>query len=304
MSSVVLTTWPVSMVLAAVLGFRIGLRWSEIHRISRHTFIPRHPRNNHKQHRRRSRLRRPIDPLSRRDIEFEDHSDRVPTEVGADLDTDTIPLPPALARPLYSASADANTEILPRLQDIRPPMRATPIRRPPWVGGDGDHAGAHEHRTGFPAPQERLHGKDQMEPVAPLWDPRQIDPERWEEVGVDPSTLTTDIAGRPEVSGFKRCGGTDRLRVYAISVWSQRYTVEDFQRKEAGIKFAPITIAGRTGFRYRPRADHNGDQCCLIFPAAHGSCSIEVLRLDPNSPLPPADRAIAVAQVMVPLLPN
>lgn len=277
MSSLVLTTWPVSVVLAAMLGFRMGLRSSELHRIS---------------------------PLSRPNIEFEDHSDRVPAEVGADLDTDTIPLPPALARPLHSGRADADTEILPRLQDVRPPMRATPIRRPPWVGRRDDHAGRHEHHAGFPALQACLHGKDQMEPVAPLWDPRQIDLERWEAVGVDPSTLTTDIAGRPEVSGFKRCGGTDLLRAYAISVWSQRHTVEDFQRKEAGIEFAPITIAGRAGFRYRPRVDHNGDQRCLIFAAAHGSCSIEVLRLDPNSPLPPADRAIAVAEVMVPLLPN
>lgn len=31
---------------------------------------------------------------------------------------------------------DEDTAVLPRLQDILPPTRATPIRRPPWVGKD------------------------------------------------------------------------------------------------------------------------------------------------------------------------
>ena len=106
------------------------------------------------------------------------------------------------------------------------------------------------------------------------------------------------------MTGFKRCGGVDRSRTYAITVWAQRYTVNDFRRKESGIEFSPITIAGRAGFQYRPGSDHRGDQCCLIFPAVHGSCSVEVLRLDPKSARPPIDRAIEVAQVMVPVLPD
>ena len=143
-----------------------------------------------------------------------------------------------------------------------------------------------------------------MEFSAALWDPREIDPDVWQQVDVDPSMLSTDIAGRPDAAGFKRCGGIDRPRAYAIDVWSQRYTLDDFRRKESAAEFVPVTIADRAGFRFRPRSDHSGDQCSLIFPAVHGSYSISVLRLDPHSPVAPADRAIEVAQVMVPLLPD
>ncbi len=135
MSLLVLTAWPASVVFVAVLGFRIGVWWSELHRTGRHTFIPRRShRHGREQYRRASGLRLTTGLLSRPSVEIEDHPDRAPAAEGADLDTDTIPLPPAVAQPPRSGRADANTEILPRLQDIRPPTRATPIRRPPWVG--------------------------------------------------------------------------------------------------------------------------------------------------------------------------
>jgi len=179
-----------------------------------------------------------------------------------------------------------------------------------WVGTvcGGHHVIARlaMHRPQLATPELSSHSRlgGSMEFSAALWDPREIDPDVWQQVDVDPSMLSTDIAGRPDAAGFKRCGGIDRPRAYAIDVWSQRYTLDDFRRKESAAEFVPVTIADRAGFRFRPRSDHSGDQCSLIFPAVHGSYSISVLRLDPHSPVAPADRAIEVAQVMVPLLPD
>ncbi len=62
------------------------------------------------------------------------------TEVGVDAniddgeaDTIVLDLPPDNFRDRRIATHDAPTEFLPRIQDIVPPVRATPIRRPPWL---------------------------------------------------------------------------------------------------------------------------------------------------------------------------
>jgi hypothetical protein len=136
-----------------------------------------------------------------------------------------------------------------------------------------------------------------------LWDPTGIDHEVWHEIGVDPTSLTSDVAGSHRVGGFKRCGGKEFSHGYAISVWSQLHSVEDFRRTQPGTAFAPVAVAGRVGFRYRPTFDHRGDQCDLVFPAVDGSCSIEVLRLDHRSRTTPVDRILAAAQILVPNLP-
>lgn len=47
--------------------------------------------------------------------------------------TDPSPCPPAPPQLRRWPSADANTEVLSQLQDLRPPTRPTPIRKPPWV---------------------------------------------------------------------------------------------------------------------------------------------------------------------------
>ncbi|MQY24344.1 hypothetical protein [Nocardia macrotermitis] len=136
-----------------------------------------------------------------------------------------------------------------------------------------------------------------------LWDPTRIDHEAWGEAGVDPSSLTSDIAGRTRVAGFKRCGGKEFSRGYAINVWSQLYTVDDFRKVRSGTDFDAVTIADRVGYRYRPRFDHGGDQWDLLFAAEDGSCSIEVIRLSRRVRTAPVDRLLQVAQVLVPHLP-
>ncbi|MFQ6329633.1 hypothetical protein ACLMAL_26340 [Nocardia sp. CWNU-33] len=145
---------------------------------------------------------------------------------------------------------------------------------------------------------------DRKKATAALWDPSLIAEAVWRQIGVDPSTLSSDIGGIDRIDGFKRCGGHDHPRIYSVDVWSQVYTVEDFIHKEAGAEFVPVTIAGRHGLWYRPASDRIGDHCNLIFASTLGSFSIEVLRLEPRISVTPGDRAIEVASVVVPLLPR
>ncbi|WP_062980639.1 hypothetical protein [Nocardia anaemiae] len=137
-----------------------------------------------------------------------------------------------------------------------------------------------------------------------LWNPSLIGDDVWRQIGVDPSTLSSDIGGIDRIDGFRRCGGHDNPRTYSIDVWSQVYTVDDFTRKEAGVEFVPVRIADRRGLRYRPASDRAGDHCNLIFASILGSFSIEVLRLEPRSRVASDDRAIEVANAVVPLLPR
>jgi len=108
-SSLVLILWPASMLFTAVLSFRVGMWWRTTHPPNRHTvaFVRRH-----------------------RDDDEADHDE---DEYLSD-DAVWLPRRPATAKPIRWWSDNDDTEILPQLQDIRPPSRPTPIRRPPWVG--------------------------------------------------------------------------------------------------------------------------------------------------------------------------
>ncbi|MBF6064681.1 hypothetical protein IU500_24600 [Nocardia terpenica] len=41
----------------------------------------------------------------------------------------------------------------------------------------------------------------------------------WRQVGGDPFTLTSNIAGFVYLRGFKRCGGHDTPPTYEVDVW-------------------------------------------------------------------------------------
>lgn len=60
--------------------------------------------------------------------------------------------PPATAGDGRWWSEDEDTAVLPRLQDVQPPVRPTPIRRPPWVGG--------RHRADDEGPGHSPDGQD------------------------------------------------------------------------------------------------------------------------------------------------
>lgn len=93
--------WPSSVFFAAVLSFRLGVWWKAIRTPERHEaeYMEWHP----------------------------DEEERY-----ADDEEWPQSPEPATAREQWTDNVD--TEILPRIQDIRPPLRRTPIRRPPWVG--------------------------------------------------------------------------------------------------------------------------------------------------------------------------
>ncbi|WP_306359807.1 hypothetical protein [Nocardia sp. CC227C] len=101
--------WPASVCFAAVLGFRIGVWWQRTNQPGRHEFVPG-------QH-------------------HGDETETVPEHSVDELDepTDPMPRPPASPHRRRRPSVDDDTEVLPQLQDIRPPSRATPIWKPPWV---------------------------------------------------------------------------------------------------------------------------------------------------------------------------
>ena len=143
-SALVLTLWPSSVVFTAVLCFRIGMWWTTIHTSNRHAvaYVRRHSDADEAYPDEADYFGDdaawlPRRPASAPDVWIEDAAaDNFP-EPGRDdaMDAQTTPmeLPPAVAEHGRWRSHDDDTEVLPRLQDIRPPMRATPIRRPPWV---------------------------------------------------------------------------------------------------------------------------------------------------------------------------
>ncbi len=112
-SSLVLILWPASIIFTAALCFRVGMWWKGIHVHGRHELIPR------RRHSDDAGLNREPDDYCGDD--------------GSEADTAPIKPPPARVKPVRWWSDGDDTEVLPRLQDVRPPSRATPIRRPPWL---------------------------------------------------------------------------------------------------------------------------------------------------------------------------
>ncbi|OBA68223.1 hypothetical protein A5780_08720 [Nocardia sp. 852002-20019_SCH5090214] len=107
-ASIVWVLWPASVFFTAVLSYRAGAYWSSRESVGRHWagVVPSD------------------DPW---DEELAD--DEIGVEGGSD------PMPAPDQAPRWWRDED-DTEVLPRLQDIRPPIRATPIRRPRWIDGD------------------------------------------------------------------------------------------------------------------------------------------------------------------------
>lgn len=148
-SSLVLILWPASVFFSAVLSFRVGAWWRGIHRPGRHAFVRgrRHSDDGDdymvedEEYREDDAARMARRPALAPEGWMGDEASEpgeVYGESDADMvveaDTDRMEAPPAEGEHGRWWPGDEDTEILPRIQDIRPPMRATPIRRPPWVG--------------------------------------------------------------------------------------------------------------------------------------------------------------------------
>ncbi|WP_280447098.1 hypothetical protein [Nocardia brasiliensis] len=116
--------WAGSLVLTAVLAFRLGYWWKTTELQGRHAagIVA---------------LQRELDSAELDDGDWVNDADRIdgigvkPPDWGL-----TSTPPPARQTAAYRRSDDDDTEVLPRIQDIRPPVWPTPIRRPPWVGDE------------------------------------------------------------------------------------------------------------------------------------------------------------------------
>ncbi|MFF0492847.1 hypothetical protein ACFYTQ_27770 [Nocardia sp. NPDC004068] len=108
MSSFVWVLWPASVFFTAMLSYRIGVYWSSTGTAGRHR------------------------------VEVVANEDPWDEELTEDDDEDETGSDPTPASDQASRwwSDDDDTEVLPRMQDVRPPIRATPIRRPPWMDSD------------------------------------------------------------------------------------------------------------------------------------------------------------------------
>ncbi|WP_433576799.1 hypothetical protein [Nocardia brasiliensis] len=113
-------SWIGSLILVAVLAFRLGYWWKMTE------LQGRHAAGNMALHREWDG-----------DAEFADDDDQSDVSDGEPADDGFGDTPlPAEPKALHSYWINDDTEVLPRIQDIQPPIRPTPIRRPPWVGDD------------------------------------------------------------------------------------------------------------------------------------------------------------------------
>lgn len=140
-SSYALILWPASVFFTAVLSFRVGMWWREIHQHGRHAFAPGRRgsslpgRTSGRRHSddASAYLNGGVEPWGEEREPGDEEAQLEVTEY-QEADASWMPGPPAAAEHGHWWREDEDTEVLPRLQDIRPPTRATPIRRPPWVG--------------------------------------------------------------------------------------------------------------------------------------------------------------------------
>lgn len=212
---------------------------------------------------------------------------------------------PATDTPIPRTSTPSANTPTPRTTTPAAPTHTHPPCAPTATDAPIPHTSATAADT--PIPHTSPTATDTPPPrrtPATLWDPSTaIDPKIWRQIGLDPTTTTNTFGGAEPPYGFRLYSGHDTTRMYSVTVWSQIYTVEEFRRKESGAIFIPITIGTRTGFRYAPAADTTGDHCTLIFPAPHGSCSIQLIRQSTRAPMSPADKAIRIARLIVPFFP-
>ncbi|MGQ4615197.1 hypothetical protein [Nocardia sp. R7R-8] len=142
-ASLVMILWPASVFFTAVLSFRVGRWWQSVRTENRHTvaFMRRHSDATDSTDASGdgngddgSWLPRP--PASAPEEWMEDQAcGGYSDDPQSEMEAATHPIEQVLAKGKAGRwwREDEDTAVLPRLQDIRPPLRATPIRRPPWV---------------------------------------------------------------------------------------------------------------------------------------------------------------------------
>ncbi|WP_157107927.1 DUF3558 domain-containing protein [Nocardia amikacinitolerans] len=152
---------------------------------------------------------------------------------------------------------------------------------------------------------------DKAAATAALWDPcTQISDDVLRKVGVDPSTRDTTISGVENVPGWKLCSWHDKPSrwSYDLGVWSTIYSIEDVKGDENNIEFTDVSIAGRSGVRFRKAHDTDGNVCYLAFPASTQTIEISVYKAfttkTPANDRDPCSIASTAAETIVPVLPS
>ncbi|MGK8511961.1 DUF3558 domain-containing protein [Nocardia asiatica] len=146
---------------------------------------------------------------------------------------------------------------------------------------------------------------DKHAATAALWDPcTQINDQTLRSLDVDPSTRQSGVGG-VQTEGWKICTWFHPpLHDYSVEVDSTIFTVGDFKAKKENVDFIKISVKGREGWRYRRSTDRKNETCDLVFPSSQGAYGISFYSLSPSAATVPCDRALAAADVLVPLFPK
>ncbi|MEV6321400.1 DUF3558 domain-containing protein [Nocardia sp. NPDC051787] len=163
-------------------------------------------------------------------------------------------------------------------------------------------AGCSQSSDGTATPSTSI---DKKAATAALWDPcTQISDQTLRSLDVDPSTRDSGVGG-VETEGWKMCSWSSSPRNdYSLTVDSSIFTVDDFKKKEGNVDFVEIFVKGRNGWRYHRSTDHKNETCDLLFPTSKGTFGISFYNLSPSAKAVPCDRALAAADVLVPLFPE
>ncbi|MEV6322975.1 DUF3558 domain-containing protein [Nocardia sp. NPDC051787] len=146
---------------------------------------------------------------------------------------------------------------------------------------------------------------DKKAATAALWDPcTQISDQTLRSLDVDPATRESGVGG-VQTEGWKMCSWSPSPRKdYSLTVDSSIFTVDDFKKKEGNVDFVDISVKGRSGWRYHRSNDKKNEKCDLLFPSSQGVHGISFYNLSPSAKTVPCDRALAAADVLVPLFPK
>ncbi|WP_084511172.1 DUF3558 domain-containing protein [Nocardia lijiangensis] len=138
---------------------------------------------------------------------------------------------------------------------------------------------------------------------AALWNPcTEIPDETLRQIGLDPSTEETGVAGVPQ-SGWEICSWN--AAKYHVTVFSTKRTSDEIQNKPGNVEFQDVQIAGRNGSQYRVEGASKRLTCDIVFSARQGAFSVKVgnnpAEDHPDDPCSLANRA---ASILVPQFPQ
>ncbi|MCP2288154.1 DUF3558 domain-containing protein [Nocardia amikacinitolerans] len=137
-----------------------------------------------------------------------------------------------------------------------------------------------------------------------LWNPcAEIPDDVLRASGVDPATEESGVAGVHQ-SGWEICGWIGKS--YAITVYSTRRTVAEFEKKPGNVDFRDVTVGGRDGRQFRVEGASKNLHCDVLFPVSQGGVlqlSISN-RASLDNPEDPCTVLPRVGELLVPVFPN